>query len=124
MASAQIARDSRRTHLKQRPHVGDIVVDLDGNERRICSARLNACQTTTAIERDYYTDTDGHAKFSGALGQSILFSDLAQTEDTRRVLFWTFKDGRSGAGRRVELWLNVTVWIYDGNLGSGNWGAN
>lgn len=123
MASAQIARDSRRKNLCLTPQIGDMVLDLQGNERRICSARLNACQLTTWMERDYYTDADGHAQSSGALGQSIEFADMAQTTETRRVLFWTFKDGRSGAGRRVEFWVNVTVWIFNGDLGQSMWGA-
>ena len=123
MASAQVVRDRLRKNLCLTPNVGDMVLDLEGNERRICSARLNTCQLTKSTERDYYTDTDGKAHFSGALGQSIEFADMAQSMETRRVLFWTFKDGRSGAGRRAEFWMNVTVWIFNGDLGSGMWGA-
>ncbi len=124
MASAQIVRNRCRTLLFTTPQVGDVVVDLEGNERRICASYDEDCQTTTAMERDYYTDSDGLAHFGGGLGQKVAFTDLVRAEEARRVLFWTFKGGRSGAGRKVEFWMNVTVWSFRGDLGRGMWGMN
>ena len=119
---AQGFRDARASVQYPTPETGDIIIDEDEEERRICLTREESCQTTTAMERSYYTGENGIGSYSGSCGQSISFADLAQSPDTRPVLFWTFRDGRSGAGRGVEFWVNVTVWRYAGQFGKGLWG--
>lgn len=119
---AQAFRDARAAIQHPTPETGDIVIDENGAERRVCLARAEKCQTTTAMERSYFIGENGIGSYSGSLGQSINFADMTETPDTRPVLFWTFRDGRAGAGRAVEFWVTVTVWRFAGQFGNGLWG--
>ena len=118
----QRARTAKGT--QGRVQTGDIVVDAHGQERRVCLANGDNCQTTTAMEHSYYTGALGGGDFSGSLGQSVNYSELTKEDQTRPALFWTFRDGRSGGGRGVDLWMDVTVWSFSGSLGNGLWGAD
>lgn len=121
VAEGQLRRDARAASRWPTPETGDFIVDQAGTFRRVCNTSDTSCQQTTALQRSYWTSNTGGACYSGSLGASVPYDRLTKNTAKQPALFWTFRDGQSGAGRGVDLWMNVTVWSFDGTFGDGLW---
>lgn len=115
VAQAQKKRSARAGVLYATPQTGDFSVDKSATFRRVCSTSKLDCQQTAALEHSYYTSSYGDCSYSGGLGASIPYARLSKSETPHPAIFWTFKKGRSGAGRGVDFWLNVTAWTLEGS---------
>lgn len=115
MTTEMVREAQRNRNAIDRPIVGDIVVDRDGRERRLCIGYEDRAQTTTNMRNSYSLSRSGTAGYSGACGASVPFADLTQ-HSKRKAMFWVFKDGRAAAGNGVDVFLDTAVWTYAGSF--------
>ena len=113
VSKAQFARHA----VSLLPMVGDVVIDRDGIKRRFSNVYGHEkVQATDALERSYYLHSNGSSSFSGTCGHVLAQSELRWDEAQERVRFWVFKDNRSGAGRGVDVFIDVAVWNWSGSF--------
>lgn len=98
------------------PATGDWVQDKHGTRRRFCNPLDGRAQTTKAVENSYHLHMDGSASYSGGLSDSVPYSELSLAYEPDFARFWIFRDGRSGAGRGVDVFAPVRVWHWSGSF--------
>lgn len=93
-----------------RPVCGEILIDLDGNRKRIARER-NGGDRFQPSTGAFFLSEDGEASLSvGSLGDLMDESQIEVTGERKPADFWLFKDMEAGAGRGVTVSIPVRVW--------------
>lgn len=98
---------------REEPSVGDFVIMLDGEKRRLTHDWGDSLQTTWGADSgnsdSFYLLDDGNVSYSGSLDPSIPKNKMTLT-GYGVARFWCFHNNVARAHSGMSFWCKVRVW--------------